>query len=194
MKDSSSVKSRMFIKDSFFLNQRLDFFDPLNIKWSTMFSDRSPATPSTRTTPRQWYRRTPRPTSSPAPRTPTRPTRLARPMKASWSSTCHIRTFWTPVRRMVRADVSCGPARLARKKRSPSTGGKPPLCAKDGAWERSVSIHILQIFQKHQMYFSSLCVLCLLSLIIIFSFSIFVKIKKIIYKKCIYKKLFFVYF
>lgn len=125
-----------------------------------MLSDRSPATPSIRTTLRQWYRRTLRPTSSPVPRTPTRPTRLARPTRrtrASRSSTCRIRTFWTPVRRMVHADASCGPARLARRRRSPSIGGKPPLCARDGAWERSVSTHSRNAFpfRKRRVHFSS---------------------------------------
>lgn len=173
-----------FARDkNYYFFQRFDFFDPMNIKRSMMLSDRSPATPSTRTMLRQWYRRTLRPTSSPAPRTLTRPTRLARPMKrtrASRSSMCRIRTFWTPVRRMDRADAFCGPARLARRRRSPSTGGRPPLCARDGAWERSVSIFRNDFsFPKHRAHFLSYIHTYVYAIYIYFSlFFIFVKMKK----------------
>lgn len=143
------------------------------IKRLMMFSDRSPATPSIRTTLRQWYRRTLRPTSSPVLQTPTRPTRPARPMRqtrANQSSTCRIRTFWTLVRRMVRADAFCGPARLARRRRSPSIGGKPPLCARDDAWERSVPLILEMHFHPVRIPF--------ISLITVPSFSISAKILK----------------
>lgn len=145
----------------FFLKIRFLWSNEYIIKRSMMFSGRSPATPSTRTTLRQWYRRTLRPTSSPVLQTPTRLTRLARPMRqmrANQSSTCRIRTFWTPVRRMVRADASCGPARLARRKRSPSIEGKPPLCARDGAWERSVPLILKMHFHPARIPFISLII------------------------------------
>lgn len=167
-----------FARDKhYYFFQRFNFSDPMNIKRSTILSDRSPATPSIRTMLRQWYRRTLRQTSSPAPRTLTRPTRLARPMKrtrASRSSTCRIRTFWTLDRRTDREDAFCGPVKLAKRRRSPLTGGRPPLCARDDAWERSVSVtifcsqNIVRAFYPTYMPFISIIL-----------FSIFVQIKKI---------------